>query len=455
MQTGYTDEKAARLRKTGFSSKGDVHWPLHIPQDPLGFNKFNLPPFPMSIEECKTLGPAWEDHWKKMRDHENETAADMSRLQAEAEKYEVKALQERMNAHRRGSIIPDGVGPLSSRAAAKISYLLNDKDGGLSYKLRKVEDKMVALGQQLKDLDSIRSSSIEKVLKNLDCPDGEGASASASTPCCEAINEITNAWVAESNKLSREVFLEAIDLYKKTWSAQAYFSQYTMSGPSFEAAKAQFKHLYAGVLAAIRPVFAGPSYYCDNKPQPSDFKPAPLQNFDDVACKYYSRMEFKFLVIESNCSRMKTSVDFGKFKFSFTEDLTHMKGMIPGNIIAGSADLSISIGNKGLGKWGPVKAEAGAGVDLHIEVTDQGISEVSATVKADITVSTDMMDKATSIENAVKNGGKEFMEETGTTIIVPVPGAGNKSAKIGAAATISLNSGSSVSGTGMLKGLKL
>jgi hypothetical protein len=148
-------------------------------------------------------------------------------------------------------------------------------------------------------------------------------------------------------------------------------------------------------------------------------------------------------------------VDLGKFKFSFTEDLTHMKGIIPGNIIAGSADLSISIGNKGLGKWGPVKAEAGAGVDLHIEVTGQGISEVSATVKADITVSTDMMDKATSIENAVKNGGKEFMEETGTTIIVPVPGAGNKSAKIGAAATISLNSGSSVSGTGMLKGLKL
>ncbi len=454
MQTGYTDEKAARLRKLGYGN-GDVSWPMHIPQDPLGFNKFNLPPFPMSIEECKTMGPAWEDHWKKMRDLENETAADMSRLQAEAEKYEVKALQERMNAHGRGSIIPNGAGPLSSRAAAKISYLLNDKDGGLSYKLRKVEDKMVALGQQLRDLDSIRSSSIEKVLKNLDCPDGEGASASASTPCCEAINEITNAWVAASNKLSIEVFLEAIDLYKKTWSAQAYFSQYTMSGPSFEAAKAQFKHLYAGVLAAIRPVFAGPSYYCDNKPQPSDFKPAPLQNFDDVACKYYSHMEFRFLVIESNCSRMKTSVDFGKLKFSFTEDLTKMEGILPGNIIAGSADLSISIGNKGLGKWGPIKAEAGAGVDLHIEVTDQGISEVSATVKADVTVSTDMLDKATSIENAVKNGGKEFMQETGTTVIVPVPGAGNKSAKIGAAATISLNSGSSVSGTGMLSGLKL
>lgn len=454
MQTGYTDEKAARLRKTGFSSKGDVPWPMHIPQDPLGFNKFNLPAFPFDLQECLALKPAWDDHWKKMTALENETAADMAKRQAEADKYEVNNLMNRMAAHFKGIAVP-GAGPLSSRATAKLSYLLNDKDGGLSYKLKKAEDKLVQLGDQLKKLDDIRSSSIDAVLKNNNCADGEGSSGASATVCCEAVNKINNDWVASCNKLMREAYLEAIDLYKRTWSAQAYYAQYTMSEPSFEAVKAQYKHLYAAVLAAVRPAFAWPSDYCENKGKPASFQPAPLQNFDDVACKYYSRMEFKFMVIETNCSRMKTSVDLGKFKFSFTEDLTHMKGIIPGNIIAGSADVSISIGNKGLGKWGPVKAEAGAGVDLHIEVTDQGISEVSATVKADITVSTDMMDKATSIENAVKNGGKEFMQETGTTVIVPVPGAGNKSAKIGAAATISLNSGSSVSGTGMLKGLKL
>ncbi len=453
MEAGYTEEKAARLRKLGYG-KDNVHWPLHIPQDPLGFNKFSLPPFPYSIEDCKKLSPAWEYHWKQMSDLQHEFAEDMARLQAKADEYEVNALKGKIHAYKRGGLVPDGVGPLSARATAKLSYLLNDKDGGLTYKIKKAEDRLIALGQQLHDLDSIRSSSLEKVMKQLDCPDGEGSSAAGAVPCCKAIDEITNTWLLASNKLTKEVYEEAIDLYKKLWSAQAYFSQYTMSAPSFEAAKAQFKYLYAGVLATVRPAFAGPSVYCDSKPLREYFKQPPLQNFDDVACKYHSRLEFKFLTIESNCSRMKTSIDLKKFKFSFTEDLTKVDGILPGNIIAGTADVSISIGNKGLGKWGPVKAEASAGVDVHIEVTDQGISEVSATVGADVSVSTDMLDKATSIENAVKNGGKEFMEETGTTVIAPVPGAGNKSAKIGAAATISLNSGSSVSGTGMLSGLK-
>jgi hypothetical protein len=379
----------------------------------------------------------------------------MARLQAEAEKYEVNAMQNNFNAHARGIAYP-GAGPLSSRATAKLSYLLNDKDGGLSYKLRKAEDKLVRLGDQLRDLDNIRSKAIDDVIKQHDCPDGEGSSGAEASACCEAINKINNDWVGSSNKLMREAYEEAIDLYKRVWSAQAYFAQYTMSEPSFEAAKAQLKHLYAGVLSAVRPVFTGPSDYCDNKGKAGKAEPAPLQNFDDVACKYYSRLNFKFLVIETNCSRMKTSVDLGKFKFSFTEDLTKLKGILPGAIIAGSADLSISIGNKGLGKWGPVKAEAGAGVDLHIEVTDKGVSEVSATVKADITVSTDMIDKAEKIESVVKKGGVSYMEESGATVIVPVPGAGNKSASIaGASATVSLNSGSSVSGSGVLSGLKL
>ncbi len=457
METGYTDEKAARLRKLGFTSNTDVHWPLHIPQDPLGFNKFNQPAFPYDIEQSVTLYPEWQDHWKKMEALETEFGEDMVRLRAAADNYEFNALQKKMQAFNNGSI-QEGPGPLSSRASAKLSYLLNDKDGGLTYKLRKAEKKLTALGDQLKALDDSRDKALEDFEKEQrDCGDGEGSSGAEAAACCETINQINNTWLTASNKLAREAYEEAIDLYKRTWSAEAYFAQYTMSEPSFEALKAQYKHIYAGTLAAVRPRFAQPSLYCNKKPVSEDFKPKPLKEYDDVACKYYSRLKFGSMVIESNCSRMKTSVDFGKLKFSFTEDMNKATGIVPGSIIAGSVDVSISIGNKGLGKWGPVKVEAGAGVDLHIEVNDQGISEVSATVKAEITVGTDLIDKAEKIENIVKKGGVEYMKETGTTALVPIiPGAGNKSASIaGAAATISLNSGSSVSGSGALSGLKL
>lgn len=457
METGYTDEKAARLRKLGFSSKGDVHWPLHIPQDPLGFNKFNLPPFPYDVEQSVALYPVWKDHWNKMQALEQEYKEDMARLQAAADQYEINAMRNKIQTFNNGSI-QEGPGPLSSRASAKLSYLLNDKDGGLSYKLRKAEEKLVALADELKELDDKRDKAFEDFEKqHRDCGDGEGSSGAGAAACCEAINQITNTWLTACNKITREAYEEAIDLYKKYWSAEAYFAQYTMSEPSFEALKARYKNIYAATLAAVSPRFAQPSLYCNKKSGVNDFKPQPLQHYDDVACQYYSRLKFGGMVIESRCSRMKTSVDFGKLKFSFTEDMDKATGILPGSIIAGSVDVSISIGNKGLGKWGPVKAEAGAGVDLHIEVNSQGISEVSATVKAEITVGTDLIDKAEKIENIVKKGGVEYMKETGTTAIVPIiPNPGNKSASIaGASATISLNSGSSVSGSGALSGLKL
>lgn len=457
METGYTDEKAARLRKLGFTSKTDVHWPFHIPQDPLGFNKFNLPAFPYDVEQSVALYPEWQDHWNKMQALEQEYKEDMVRLQATADQYEINAMRNKIQVFNNGSI-QEGPGPLSSRASAKLSYLLNDKDGGLSYKMKKAEEKMLALGAQLKILDDVRDKAFQGFEKEQrDGGDGEGSSGTGAAACCEAIDRINNEWLMASNKLTYEVFTEAIDLYKKYWSAETYFAQYTMSEPSFEALKAQYKHIYAATLAAAKPRFAQPSNLCNKKMKQSDFKPKPLQEYDDVNCKYYSRLKFGNMVIESSCSRMKTSVDFGKLKFSFTEDMNKAEGILPGSIIAGSADVSISIGNKGLGKWGPVKAEAGAGVDLHIEVNSQGVSEVSATVKAEITVGTDLIDKAQKIENIVKKGGVEYMKETGTTALVPIiPGAGNKSASIaGAAATISLNSGSSVSGSGVLSGLKL
>ncbi|MCU0334484.1 MAG: hypothetical protein MUF62_05455, partial [Chitinophagaceae bacterium] len=160
------------------------------------------------------------------------------------------------------------------------------------------------------------------------------------------------------------------------------------------------------------------------------------------------------LIITTHCSKMTTKVDAGKFKFEFTEDLNKSNGIIPNAITHGSADVSVSLGSKGIGKWGPVKAEVGAGVDLHIEFTAQGIKEVSATVGANVEVGTDMFDKAGGIGQVVKNGGAGYMRETGNTVLLP--GVGDQSASVaGVAGTITLNSGSGVVGSGMLGGLKL
>lgn len=436
LETGYTDEKAARLRKLGFSGNRDVSWPLHIPQDPLGFNQFILPAFPRDIDECLTLRPVWDDHWKKMRELEKKYGKEMDRLQSLADAYETEALKKQMENYNKSSWVYEGPGPLSSRAAAKLSYLMNDKDGSLSYKYRKAEANMVALADELKKLDDARDKALEEFQKQQpDCGDGEGSSGNAAAVCCEAINNINNTWLAACNKRMNETFEDAIKAYKQFWSAEAYFLQYNMSEPSFEAKKAQYKHLFAAIMAAITPRFVLPAMYCTKPPGDNPFKPKPLQDFDDVTCNYHGWLNLKLVRMDFRCNRMTTTVDLGKFKFAFTEDLNKAKGILPNSIVSGSADLSITIGNKGLGSWTPVKAEAGAGAELHVEFTGQGISEVSATVKGDITVKTDVI-----TEN----------------MNVVVPGAGNKSVHVaGASATISLNSGSSVTGNGALGGLKL
>ncbi len=456
METGYTDVKAARLRKLGFTGKKNVSWPLHIPQDPLGFNKFKLPDFPLDIDECIVLRPVWEEHWKQMRQLENTFGEKMSRLQMEAEKYESQVVESMVTEFGQNKIIQTGPGPLSTRASAKLSYLLDEDDGGLSYKLRKAEENMLALGGQLKKLDDIRKNAIEVFEKQkLDCGDGEGSSGKDKDACCQAINNINNSWLASTNKLMKNTFEEAIDIYKRHWSAEAYFLQYNLSEPTFEATKAKYKYLFAGIMATIVPNFASISPSCNTIPKSNPFKQKPLQDYDDVNCKYYSRLDFKFLVIESKCSQMTTKIDLGKFKTAFTEDLNKNKGILPGAITNGSVDISVSIGNKGLGKWGPVKAEAGAGVDIHLEMDEQGHQEASVTVKGEVTIGTDLIDKAEKIESLVKKGGVQYMEKEGVTALVPIPKVGNKSASVaGAAATISLNSGSSVTGSGALSGLK-
>ncbi|MCU0336128.1 MAG: hypothetical protein MUF62_13990, partial [Chitinophagaceae bacterium] len=323
METGYTDEKANDYRRLGYTDNGDVSWPLHIPQDPLGFHKFNWPAFPVSVEESDRLAKEWADFWQQMETLSDEYRVRSEQLTKQAQEAGASKLQKDFKAFMSGAdIMTDG--PLSARAARKLSYLLDDKDGGLFYQIQAATDALMALPERLAVFDSARAQALRQ-LDELKCQAGEGSRATDKERCCQITDEANNQWLAASNGLIRDTYSKAVDAYKRLWNAQAYFQQYNMDEPAFEALKAQLKEQFVGSMAACRPNFVGPAPDC-KKEKENPFKKQPLAQFDDVNCKYQSTLDLKVLIITTHCSKMTTKVDAGKFKFEFTEDLNKSNG---------------------------------------------------------------------------------------------------------------------------------
>lgn len=451
LDAAYTDEKAAGLRRLGYPNDGDVGWPFHLPQDPLGFHKFSWPRFPMNVKENDAL----QKEWVAFRTEMNELAYRYQQvsgaIQQQAEQQaSVKTPQQMMQEAMAGG--GSATAPLSARAGRKLSYLLDDKDGGITSQLEEVTEELKSLPEKLAVFDSIRTVAL-KPLEKMQCDAGEGTPATDKAQCCQIRDEANSQWMASCNALIRDTYTRALDVYKRLWSAQAYLYQYSMDELLVEMYKAQFKSQFAGMMGSFYPQFASPSPDCA-KPKDNPFQKPGLQEFDDVACRYYSVLDFKVLKIETRCSKMTTTVDADKFGFSFTEDLNKSEGILPGAITRATVDVSVSLGSKGLGKWGPVKVEASAGADLHVELDGQGIQEVTVTVGAKVEAGTDMFENAGSIGDVVKDGGKAMMEKTGKTILLP--GVDDKSVAIGGnVGVITINSGSGVVGAGVFNGLKL
>ena len=453
METGFTDEKAAARRRLGFQEEDDIAWPLHIPQDPLGFNKFQWPAFPKNVTESDELSKEWQAFNQQVQSLADVYRQKSDRLFKLAQEAGAKNFQKNW-ADIKAGFVPDATGPLSARAAHKLNYLLDDKDGGLTYQLQKITNELLNLPEKLKVLDTARADEL-KQLEHLKCSAGEGTPAEDKEQCCKITNEANTKWLAQSNGLIEETYKQARDLYKRIWSAQAYFYQYTMDEALFEAYKAQFKSQYAALMVSVKPCFAGEAADC-KKEKENPFKQKGLQDFDDIACQYYSKLELGLTTIEINCSKMTTRFDLGKAKIKFTEDLNKSDGIIPNAITHGSVDVLVGIGNKGIGKWGPVKAEAGADVKLHVEFTQQGVQEVSVTVEGKVSMGTDFYDNAGTIAGVTKAGGAEIMEKTGKTVLIPGASGANKSVTLGGVAgTVVLNSGNGVTSHGVLSGLKL
>jgi hypothetical protein len=91
----------------------------------------------------------WDDFKKRLRSELNALKEKRYRLEAANAEYHGKQIEQSMKAVKTGAPI-QSQGPLSLRAQQKLTYIMNDKDGGLSYQWKKAEEDYVNKGKLLR-----------------------------------------------------------------------------------------------------------------------------------------------------------------------------------------------------------------------------------------------------------------------------------------------------------------
>ncbi|MBU3742031.1 MAG: hypothetical protein FGM24_07060 [Candidatus Kapabacteria bacterium] len=456
IEAGMSDEKDAELRRIGFVPDDDVEWPLKMNPDPVGLNRYLLPPFPRNTKESEELEEVWRKYHLELDEMLAKIQEKLDRIHAKTREF-----TQRVAAGDLSRLHSESAGPLGRRARRKLKYLSsgdNDIDAIVS---KHVGDAYRVMSENRRIYDSVRTAArdeVEERIKKgtLKCVEGEGSSPS-DMECCAEWEAIDSKWLAQSNQAIQDYVETQLRFYRMTFNVKINFVQYGYDADYVEAYNLTALSIYLGTLRATTPVFMNPPCYL--KPaKPSRVSLKNLPDYDETHCQYHTHFGSDFMgvnlglfSIDIDCHLMKTSFNLGKIKGSFTEDLRFADGLIPKKITQGSVDIEISLGKKGISPWGPVKVGASAGVDVHVEFTSEGIQEVRAAAGVNVSVGTDIFGKSTSFIEAVKKGGMVGNDKT----ILP-PGVSDIKTSVGkATGTIVINSSGKISDSFSLKGLRL
>ena len=421
LQGGYADSKMERLKRLGYlPDKKDI--PVHVPQDPLYLNKYQLPDFPKTTMEYDKL----QEVWKK---HKAECEEMIGNLQ-------VKKQQLSKQNYQKGFAIV---------AASKYEMLsrLYDSDGWM--------EKVIQYEAELYGFrDSIRRSLIKKYDPEMEKLDekyrnycGEGQKC-PQQEICEAYRKVMDKYVEEVNSIWSSWINTYLNTYRKAIENQAYLSQYSSTSYEFEQRKLDEKIHYLTRLAnisIIEPYRQLPfRNACSGGSKESSG--GKLQDYDDVNCKHGDTLQLIWTTIITKCSKMTTSFKIDgamlgipalknvKLEIGFTENLnTKDPSILPTDIIAGTIEVGVKVGSKDI-QVGPtgddklgVKVEAG----IIIELDQHGISDYG-------------------VKGSVGAGGSV------SSVGGATPGKGGSSSSVvGAEARWTVNSGPSVKGKGVIK----
>jgi hypothetical protein len=397
----YSSEKENKLKKLGYDLKSnDLNWDRPMPQDPMGLGKFTWPEYPLDVEQNKALQKEWIDFKNECQQKLNELKTKQQKLEQEYVTASTLRTQQVLQAGQKGQYIQLIPG-YAAKAIKKLGPGVNDVYGNMSFVFAKELEPVVKATLAVAGYQETLGQKQELLDKKYEYQVGEGK-PNPFEAICKDENAIRTEFLSAANGKVQSAYRNYFAYARRRASDLLYFYQYTLWPEQFELAKVNAQIAWLTQIKDQGVQFKDKSTWCNAVPKPK--KPGALQNFDDVACQYVSTMNLGVFKITSSCSNLTGEFDFGGVEINLKDNVE--TGRFSGSAMVG-ASKSIN---------GPAGTELEATVAALVEWDNTGITDVGA------------------IAGASVNAGN-------TTIA-------------GADVKVTVNSGISTSGKGILQGIK-
>ncbi|MGC4103160.1 hypothetical protein [Ferruginibacter sp.] len=384
IQHSYTKDKEEKLAKLGHKlGNSEFRLPRRTKADPLNLGGFQAPGFPSTVEECVQLEKEWSEFFRQV----NSKTEQLEKLKKQADEAAIKDQQQRLNTDiglvRTAMVNPGTTGqfvsvPMFADRAGKLLTAYTDlywvKMNALN---KKMADFAQGEGKTLKD-------AYDKEMARLHEEDNEQTGeGKPNKDFCPRYKETSDNYLKAVNPKLYQFYQENLKLQKEFLNENAYWYLYVQWPATYEASKYSFQMSWLGALTQGKGKGDGPYYsfpfvsitqYVCKKSEKEPGK-TKLQEFDDVACQYKSKVDLKAIVLESNCSHFNTTYNFGDIKVTTKE----LGEEYIGSTIKLTPKASVG------GQAGPIKIEGSIGADVTVEVDkDNQVKEWGGTVTTGI-----------------------------------------------------------------------
>lgn len=398
----YTPTKEAMLRKLGYKLDGkDLNdSDLHMPTDPLGFEKWmeTIPPFPRDYKEQMLLAQRWKDFYRNIQDEQTKLQEKAGRLNIEYADSLVKR-QKKFMANPLQNQFKEPY--LSSKASKVLKYYTDDKDGHNAAESKKIAEAMTNTYADLERYKADAYQKHEQLKRKYYDSIGEGQKSQGGDMCQEVI-EVYNSWINTSNTVLESYMEDYLKFKAKRLEANAYYTQYIIDlQPAIDFNETSMKLAFLVDLSNIRPLLDYQSEFAwgciESELKKEHEETNKLADWDDLHCDKNITFSVPFTgSFQFTCNSTTVNLDplILPFQASFEQNLN-------------TRDFVNATGSFG---YGPVKAggdydfvkdKGSAYVEVSQDVIDEKIDgvKVKAVVSGRATLEFD------------KNGVSDFIME--------------------------------------------